>query len=120
MPTFDQSLINEDIENSVLRMQDAIITGRLIRDAIKMPMKWPLRRVVLIDSDQKVLDNYVAIEKYIKEELNCFELSTEKDENSYVNYSCEPENKLIGQALKKANNKEFGAKLRALTTDELK
>jgi isoleucyl-tRNA synthetase len=120
MPNFDESLIYEKIENSVTKMQDAIVTGRLIRDAIKVPMKWPLRKVVLIDADQEVLDNYIALEKYIKEELNCFEIVTEINENAHVNYSCEPENKLIGQALKKANNKEFGQKLRELTTDELK
>lgn len=60
------------------------------------------------------------MQKYIKEELNCFNLEFEEKEADFVVYSCDPDNKQIGSVLKKAFNKEFSAELRALTTDQLK
>jgi hypothetical protein len=55
MPTFDPNLINESIEETVKRMQNAIETGRLVRDKANISMKYPLARVVLVDADTEVL-----------------------------------------------------------------
>jgi len=41
------------------------------------------------------------VQEYIKEELNCLELKTELDEDKFINYTCEPDNKEMGAALKK-------------------
>lgn len=71
IPEYSEELIDHSIEEKVKRMQDAIETGRLVRDKIRIPMKYPLRRVRLVDADENVLAGYKLLEKYIKEELNC-------------------------------------------------
>jgi len=58
MPNFDPKLINSDIEDTVKLMQNAIETGRLIRDTKQISMKYPLQRVCLINKDKKVLESY--------------------------------------------------------------
>jgi len=58
MPNFDPKLINLDIEDTVKLMQNAIETGRLIRDTKQISMKYPLQRVCLINKDKKVLESY--------------------------------------------------------------
>lgn len=42
MPDFDPALINLEIEATVKQMQNAIETGRLVRDTHKISMKYPL------------------------------------------------------------------------------
>jgi len=58
MPNFDPKLINSDIEDTVKLMQNAIETGRLVRDTKQISMKYPLQRVCLINKDKKVLESY--------------------------------------------------------------
>lgn len=101
-------------------MQNAIETGRLIRDRVKIPMKYPIKRVKFVDSDSKVLESFKTIERYIIEELNCITIELESEEDKFIVYNCSPENKLIGQALGKANNKEFSKSLRELDNTQLK
>ena len=43
------------------------------------------------------------------DELNCLELNIEANEDEYIVYKCDPNNKLIGQALKKAYDKKLKA-----------
>ena len=58
IPSYEPDLIDENIEITVKRMQNAIETGRLIRDRIKMSMKYPLPSVTLVDADQNVLNGF--------------------------------------------------------------
>lgn len=54
------------------------------------------------------------------EELNCLELKVESAEEEYVTYKCEADNRLIGQALKKAYDKKMKEKIANLSSAELK
>lgn len=96
IPDFSSELLNEDIENAVKRMQNAIETGRLIRDKVNISMKYPLRTVQLVEADKKILSSFSILEKYIKEELNCLELSLSEREDDFVTYKADPENRLMG------------------------
>jgi len=117
IPDFSEELIDHKIEQTVKRMQNAIETGRLIRDKVKIPMKYPLRRVKLVDADLSVLEGFGTIEKYIKEELNCYEMETARDEDNFVLYSCKPDHRALGQFLGKDFNKQFKAELTKLTNE---
>ena len=77
-------------------MQSAIETGRLIRDRKNLSLKTPLYTVTLIDEDPSALQDFKEVQSYIMDELNCLELKTESNEDAYVVYKCEPDNKLIG------------------------
>jgi len=84
MPTFDEKLIDQHTKVMIENMQDAIETGRVVRDGLKLSSKYPLQKVKLIDADQAVLDGFKKIESYIKEELNCMEVEYETDEDKYL------------------------------------
>ena len=77
-------------------MRSAIENGRLIRDRKNISLKTPLSTVILVDQDQEALKDFQEVKDYIIEELNCLELKVDHDEDAYVVYSCEPDNKLIG------------------------
>jgi len=117
VPNFDDALIDEDIMKTVERMQSAIEVGRLIRSHEVISMKYPLAKARLIDTDQNVLAGYVKLQDYIKDELNCIELEFIDNEDAYIQYTVEPDNKLMGQAFKKKFDKTFKAALTKLTND---
>lgn len=120
IPDFAESLIDEDTEAVVSRMQNAIETGRLVRDKAKVSMKYPLSKVTLVDSDKNILDGFVRLERYIREELNCLELSVEENEDQYLQYSVAPENRAMGQAFGKKFDKNFKKELTKLTNEQIK
>jgi len=101
-------------------MQSAIENGRVIRDRKVIGLKTPLRSVTLIDADANALKDFEEVSQYIKEELNCLELITESNEDAFVDYKCEPDNKLIGGALKKAYDKKMKAAISNLSSAQLR
>lgn len=101
LPDFKPELIDEAVELRVSRMQSAIENGRLIRDRKAISLKTPLSSVTLVDMDEQALNDLASVQDYIKDELNCLEVKTDKDEDKYVDYKCEPDNKEMGAALKK-------------------
>lgn len=120
MPNYDPKLINEDIEKTVKLMQNAIETGRLVRDNNKISMKYPLQRVCLVNADQKVLDSYATLSKYIKEELNCLELELKQNEDDYIVYKAEGENRSMGQAFGKKFDKNFKKLITEMPSDAIR
>lgn len=120
MPQFIPELINEKIEETVKRMQNAIETGRLIRDTNKISMKYPLARVVLVDADLSALEDYKTLQKYIMEELNCLEIDFKSNEDDYVVYTAEGENRAMGQAFGKKFDKAMKEKITKLSSDEIR
>jgi hypothetical protein len=79
-------------------------------------LKTPLASVTLIDMDPVALKDFAEVEFYIKEELNCLELLTESNEDLYIQYKCEPDNKEIGSVLKKAYDKKMKAEIANLSS----
>lgn len=101
------------------RMKSAIENGRLIRERNTISLKIPVREVVIVDKEKQALEDFLAVQDYIKEELNCVDVRTESNEKEYVVYKAEADNRVIGGALKKEFNKDFKKKLAALTSEEL-
>jgi isoleucyl-tRNA synthetase len=101
-------------------MQNAIETGRLIRDNNKISMKYPLSRVILVDADKEALEDYRLLSKYIKEELNCLEIELKSNEDDYIVYKAEGENRAMGQAFGKKFDKAAKAKIMALSSEEIR
>jgi isoleucyl-tRNA synthetase len=120
IPQFNEKLLDDAIENRVARMQSAIENGRLIRDRKNISLKTPLASVTLIDMDQVALKDFKEVESYIKEELNCLELITEANEDAFVTYKCEPDNKEIGSVLKKAYDKKMKEEIANLSSAQLR
>lgn len=62
-----EDLIDEHIESAVRQMQGVIELGRVLRDRNTMPIKYPLREVVIIHRDTAVLDDITALHDYVQE-----------------------------------------------------
>ncbi len=101
IPNYKDSLLNENVERMVSLMQNVILLGRKIRDNKKISLKTPLNKVVVIDSDPEVQRLLLLSQQYIKEELNCLELEFQTNEEEFIVYKSEPDNKACGSAFGK-------------------
>lgn len=120
IPEVDESLIDPLVEKRVARMQSAIENGRLIRDRKNLSLKTPLSSVTLVDNDPQALKDFEEVSSYIIEELNVLDLKVEANEDEYVDYKCDPDNKLIGSVLKKQFDKDLKKKIASLTSAQLR
>jgi len=119
LPVVKESLIDVDIERAVQRMQTVIDLGRVIRDRKTLPMKYPLKEVVVIHKDAGVLSDVERLQSYITEELNVKKVIVTPDKSKYgVNLRAEPDHKTLGVRLKGAF-KSVMAAIRNLTDNEL-
>ncbi|KAL1435963.1 hypothetical protein MTO96_010725 [Rhipicephalus appendiculatus] len=80
LPEPRNELIEEVVERSVSRMQTVIELGRIVRDRKTLPLKYPLREVVVIHKDQQYLDDVASLKQYILEELNIRQLTAVSQE----------------------------------------
>lgn len=120
IPECQEELLDEAIERRVARMQSAIENGRLIRDRKALSLRFPLASVTLVDSDPQALEDFQAVKGYIIEELNVLELKTEENEDEYIDYKCEPDNREIGSVLKKAYDKKLKKEIASLSSAQLR
>ena len=109
-----------EIERTVERTQSAIEVGHLCPSRAVISMKYPLAKVRLVDSDNTVLDGYLRLQNYIKDELNCVELECDINEDQFIQYTVEADNRALGQAFKKKFDKNFKTALANLTNDQIK
>lgn len=120
LPDADESQIDQAVEEKISRMQSAILNGRLIRDRKNISLKTPLSKVIVVDNDATALKDFEETRHYILEELNCLELVTESNEDEYVDYKCEPDNREIGSVLKKAYDKNMKKQIANLPSADLR
>lgn len=119
LPQPRDSLIDVSIEEAVSQMQTVIELGRVIRDRKTLPMKYPLKEVVVINKDEGVLRDISALQNYIKEELNVRTVTVTTDKHKYgVQLRAEPDHKTLGARLKGAF-KAVTVAIKELSDDQL-
>jgi len=102
-PEPNEDYIDSDIERTVSRMQNVIELGRVIREKNTLPLKTPLRELVVVSTDPQYIEDVKSLESYIVQELNIRTLTVTSDEEKYgVKYRIEPDHRVLGQKLKKA------------------
>ncbi|TRY85096.1 hypothetical protein DNTS_023042 [Danionella cerebrum] len=67
LPHVREALIDQRIENAVSQMQSVIELGRVIRDRKTLPIKYPLKEVVVIHQDPEALTEIQSLQTYILE-----------------------------------------------------
>nr|XP_042712224.1 isoleucine--tRNA ligase, cytoplasmic [Chrysemys picta bellii] len=103
LPQVREDLIDKKIENAVSWMQSVIELGRVIRDRKTIPVKYPLKEVVVIHQDPEALENIRSLEKYILEELNVRQVTLSTDKDKYgIRLRAEPDHMVLGKRLKGA------------------
>jgi len=76
--------------------------------------------VTFVDNDPQALKDFQEVSSYIIEELNVLDLKVESNEDEYVDYKCDPDNKLIGSVLKKKFDKDLKKKIASLSSAQLR
>ncbi|XP_070594706.1 isoleucine--tRNA ligase, cytoplasmic [Erythrolamprus reginae] len=103
LPQVREDLIDKNIESAVSRMQSVIELGRVIRDRKTIPVKYPLKEVVIIHQDSQALEDIKSLEKYILEELNVREVTLSTDKDKYgIRLRAQPDHMVLGKRLKGA------------------
>uniref|UniRef100_A0A8C3V9I9 Isoleucine--tRNA ligase, cytoplasmic n=1 Tax=Catharus ustulatus TaxID=91951 RepID=A0A8C3V9I9_CATUS len=119
LPQVREDLIDRKIESAVSCLQSVIELGRVIRDRKTIPVKYPLKEVVVIHQDPEALENIRSLEKYVLEELNVRALTLSADKARYgVRLRAEPEHTVLGRRLKGAF-KPVMAAIKELSSEQL-
>uniref|UniRef100_A0A8C2YZI2 Isoleucine--tRNA ligase, cytoplasmic n=1 Tax=Cyclopterus lumpus TaxID=8103 RepID=A0A8C2YZI2_CYCLU len=119
LPQVRESVIDKRIESAVCQMQSVIELGRVIRDRKTLPVKYPLKEVVVIHQDQEALKDIQSLQKYILEELNVRQLTLSTDKDKYgIRLRAEPDHMVLGKRLKGAF-KAITASIKELTSEQL-
>ncbi|RLV94682.1 hypothetical protein DV515_00013039 [Chloebia gouldiae] len=119
LPQVREDLIDKKIESAVSCLQSVIELGRVIRDRKTIPVKYPLKEVVVIHQDPEALENIRSLEKYVLEELNVRALTLSADKGRYgVRLRAEPEHTVLGRRLKGAF-KPVMAAIKELSSQQL-
>ncbi|XP_051833621.1 isoleucine--tRNA ligase, cytoplasmic [Antechinus flavipes] len=119
LPRVREDLIDKKTENAVSRMQSVIELGRVIRDRKTIPIKYPLKEIVVIHQDPEALNDIRSLEKYILEELNVRRVTLSTDKNKYgIRLRAEPDHMVLGKRLKAAF-KAVMASIKELTNEQL-
>ncbi|MBN3308685.1 SYIC protein, partial [Amia calva] len=119
LPQARESVIDKRIESAVSQMQSVIELGRVIRDRKTLPVKYPLKEVVVIHQDPEALKDIQSLQKYILEELNVRLLTLSTDKDKYgIRLRAEPDHMVLGKRLKGAF-KSVTAAIKELKSEQL-
>uniref|UniRef100_A0A6I8NVC5 Isoleucine--tRNA ligase, cytoplasmic n=1 Tax=Ornithorhynchus anatinus TaxID=9258 RepID=A0A6I8NVC5_ORNAN len=119
LPQVREELIDKKMERAVSRMQSVIELGRVIRERKTIPVKYPLKEVVVIHQDPEALKDIQSLEKYILEELNVRQVTLSTDKNKYgITLRAEPDHMVLGKRLKGAF-KTVMASVKELKSEQL-
>lgn len=101
-PTVKEEYFDEQMERAFSRLQDVIERVRTIRESRNLPLKTPLREVIVLSTDPVFRSDIESLRSYVEEELNVRSLLLVDDEAAWgVQYRATPNFKLLGQRLKK-------------------
>ncbi|XP_059185141.1 isoleucine--tRNA ligase, cytoplasmic [Centropristis striata] len=119
LPQVRESVIDKRIESAVSQMQSVIELGRVIRDRKTLPVKYPLKEVIVIHQDPEALKDIQSLQKYILEELNVRQLTLSTDKDKYgIRLRAEPDHMVLGKRLKGAF-KAITASIKELSSEQL-
>ncbi len=114
-PVYDETKINEAIEEKMDLVRQLISLGRNAREEAKIKVRQPISEIILDGKNKAVINDLVDL---IKEELNVKNVIFTQDLNEYISYDIKPNFKVCGPILGK-NIKEFQDKLKDFTQDNI-
>ena len=105
-PKADTVYIKPELERAVDRMQQVILLGRQKREEVKIGLRTPLARLVVVNRDEALLNEMKALDGYIADELNVREVDYSAAESDYIEVVAKPNFPVLGKRLGK-RMKEF-------------
>ena len=119
IPEFEQDLLNDEIITSVNHMKKLVELVRQARDNKNIPIKRPVRKVTIINSDQNVSNAVNLLHDYIKSEVNSIEIEVTNEEEKFVTYDIEFNHKSLGQRLQNQYTNQLRTSISSLTKSQL-
>ena len=114
-PVYDETKINESIEEKMDLVRQLISLGRNAREEAKIKVRQPISEIILDGKNKAIINDLVDL---IKEELNVKNVIFTQNLNEYISYDIKPNFKVCGPILGK-NIKEFQDKLKDFTQDNI-
>ena len=100
-PKYDESLIDEKLEEKMDLVRDLISIGRMVREENKIKVRQPLKEILIDGKQESIIDDLVTL---IEEELNVKKVTFVKNLNEYMNIEVKPNFKAAGPV--------FGSKIK--------
>jgi len=101
LPRAEEEFIDKEIERKCLAMRTVIEFVRTLRERRGIPVKYPLKQLVVISRDSQFLDDLKTLETYILAEANAVEMVMSQDKHKYgVQLKADPDFKQLGIRLK--------------------
>lgn len=114
-PKYDETLVNNEIEEKMDLVRDLISLGRNAREEAKIKVRQPIRKVIIDAKKEKIISNLKSL---IIEELNVKEIEFTDNLSEYMTFVIKPNFKVCGPIFG-ANMKEFSSILSNLSQDEI-
>ncbi|AYU83945.1 isoleucyl-tRNA synthetase, putative [Leishmania donovani] len=100
IPDEDTSLDDPELERAMSRMMNIVDLVRVLRDQMVIPIKRPVRQVVIVHPDQQYIDDVRKVAGYIKDEVNAFEIVMSSGEN-YLETKLDANFEVLGKKYRK-------------------
>jgi isoleucyl-tRNA synthetase len=101
-PTMRSEYFDPVIERQVQRLKAVIELGRIIRDRKTLPIKVPLKELVLFHHDPEYLEDVKSLESYVTAELNVVNVRYTSDEAEVgIKYKASADWPTLGKKLRK-------------------
>lgn len=114
-PKYDETKIEELLEEKMDLVRELISIGRNIREEQKLRVRQPLSEILIDGKHSMVIGELTEL---IKEELNVKKVTFIKDTSLYMNFMVKPNFKVVGKVFG-SNIKEFQAKLLELSLEDI-
>ena len=118
-PVAEVGFVNTRLELAVDRMQQVILLGRQRREEVKVGLRTPLKKMIIINKNQELLSDMRSLEGYLKEELNVQEIDYRADEENFIEFKARPNFPILGKRLGK-KMKGFASRISSLNFNEIK
>ncbi|MEC8075543.1 MAG: class I tRNA ligase family protein, partial [Pseudomonadota bacterium] len=117
-PLPEAELIQPNLETAVDRMQQVILLGRQKLEEVKIGLRTPLAKLMIIHRDESLLGDMRLLEAYLRDELNVLEIAYSTEESDYIDLQARPNFPLLGKRLGK-RMKAFAQQIGQLTDEQI-
>ncbi len=114
-PVYDESLINDEVEEKMDLVRDICSLGRFAREDAKIKVRQPISEVLLDKNVSKLINEFESV---IKEELNVKEITYIDNMTDYLDYIIKPNFREVGK-LFGSNVGEFTKLLGTLSVSQI-
>ncbi|KAK6106649.1 isoleucine--tRNA ligase [Brugia pahangi] len=120
IPQALSELIDKSVERRVARMRAVIDLVRVLRERKGIPVKYPLKEMIVINREKQFLDDILSMQNYIVAEVNVRMLIVSHNKEKYgVHLKAEPNFRLLGTRLKGDQKKVVDYLKNHVTENEL-